>query len=432
MGKHQGKSFTIRVAAKHKQGVQRDMLGCLHSAGLDVLQVSVYAVDHPSSALGVGAFVASYVVLPRGKKKDYDDEKLEEIHHHLMEVLDDEDSQIMFEPYDDDFSKDGIIEIQVHVTYHPDILHEITDELAKMALTVMKAEHDHSTQPVHGHTNVGIDGADSAMHRIGSDGAFEAESPVRRKASEGNLVSEASARAIGAVSSTGGAAFFALQEVSREVFYAREADSTHQFSQWRRAEIQGRIEQIIHNHELKGTVIVRILHQHEMKISKVLPKINNEERVVVLKCTGTHHVDLLHEICDILYEQEFDVLHSMLDTNDQGTQEHIMHIERNDTQAMNPEQRLKLRRSIEAIYAKHNMKEGYYISVRPMVGGSAAELREQRSGENSLRVSRRNSPDVGAWANIPTGLQPAGPPVLPILGKAEETTPDSVEGAVSV
>jgi Kef-type K+ transport system membrane component KefB/glycine cleavage system regulatory protein len=410
---HQGKSFTIRVAARHKPGVQREMLGALHSAGLDVLQVQVYAVEHGSTTREVGAFVASYVVLPRGKGKDYDDEKLEEIHHHLMEVLDDEDSQIMFEPYDDDFTKDGVVEIQVHVTYHPDILHEITDELAKMGLTVMKAECDHSAQPVRGHTLAGGEHSEPVMIRTDPTQSTSSKmdpqspkSPHRPQLTEDNLVSEASARALGALQATGGgAAFFALQEASREIFYVKEADNSHQFSHWRRAEIQGRVEQIIHNHELKGTVIVRILHQHEMKVSKVVPKIDKEERVVVLKMSGTHHVDLLHQICDSLYEAGLDVLHSELDTNEQGKQEHIMYVEPSDGMTMSAEQRLKLRRTMEGLYSKHG-RDGYHISVRPMTGGSTG-------GDDNGGLSRKISPE--SWANIPMPPQPI------IESKAHET-----------
>jgi hypothetical protein len=32
-------------------------------------------------------------------------------------------SQVIFEPYDDDFSNDGVLEIQVLVQFHPDVLH---------------------------------------------------------------------------------------------------------------------------------------------------------------------------------------------------------------------------------------------------------------------------------------------------------------------
>ena len=35
----------------------------------------------------VDAFVAQYVVISRGSKKDFDDEKLEEMEHALLEVL---------------------------------------------------------------------------------------------------------------------------------------------------------------------------------------------------------------------------------------------------------------------------------------------------------------------------------------------------------
>jgi hypothetical protein len=46
----------------------------------------------------VDAFVASYVVIARGAKKDFDDEKLEEMQHALTETLDDKDSQVCAVP----------------------------------------------------------------------------------------------------------------------------------------------------------------------------------------------------------------------------------------------------------------------------------------------------------------------------------------------
>ena len=86
-------AFIIRIASKHHIGVQREILGCLHASGVDVLEAHVLSVNHPSTE-EVDAFVANYVVISRGAKKDFDDEKLEEIQHALSEILDDADSQV--------------------------------------------------------------------------------------------------------------------------------------------------------------------------------------------------------------------------------------------------------------------------------------------------------------------------------------------------
>ena len=59
--------------------------------------------------------MAQYVVISRAIQKDFNDEKLEEMEQALLEVLIDRDAQVIFEPYDDDFSQDGAVEIQVLV-----------------------------------------------------------------------------------------------------------------------------------------------------------------------------------------------------------------------------------------------------------------------------------------------------------------------------
>ena len=84
--KHMGRGFVIRVASRHHIGVQRELLACLHGTGVDVLEAHIYGVDHVSTE-HVDAFVAQYVVISRGSKKDFDDEKLEEMEHALLEVL---------------------------------------------------------------------------------------------------------------------------------------------------------------------------------------------------------------------------------------------------------------------------------------------------------------------------------------------------------
>jgi hypothetical protein len=67
--------------------------------------------DSPDAELE--SFVGEFTVIARGAKKDFDDEKMEEMHHTLLEVLDDENAQIMFEPINEDFAADGILEVQL-------------------------------------------------------------------------------------------------------------------------------------------------------------------------------------------------------------------------------------------------------------------------------------------------------------------------------
>lgn len=263
--KHMGRGFVIRVASRHHIGVQRELLACLHGTGVDVLEAHVYGVDHVSTE-HVDAFVAQYVVISRGSKKDFDDEKLEEMEHALLEVLDDHDAQVIFEPYDDDFSKDGAVEIELLVQHHPDVLHEITDALANMGLDVLKADVTHTKQPVHGHT--AIHAPSKPVSRANS---FKGKLDGRtRKTSKEESVSTEAAIAVEAALNKREAldrmhdtetAFYAIEEKERALFYAREADRTLQFTAARRNGIKAALEAIVHEHGLQGTVMVRVTHE---------------------------------------------------------------------------------------------------------------------------------------------------------------------------
>ena len=335
--RHSGRGFVIRVAARHHIGVQRELLTCLHGTGVDVLEAHVYGVDHVSTE-HVDAFVAQYVVISRGTKKDFDDEKLEEMEHALLEVLDDRDAQVIFEPYDDDFSKDGAVEIQVLVQHHPDVLHEITDALANMGLDVLKADVTHTKQPVHGHTAIhalskpvsransfkGKKGAStptSSEHFVAGGSVAVPDSPSMnrlRKTSKESVSTEAAMAVEAALNKREAldrmhdteTAFYAIEEKERALFYAREADPTLQFTAARRTQIKMALEAIVHEHGLTGTVMVRVIHEDQMKIAHQLPQFDHEEVIAVIRSTGAHHKELLHEICDVLHDQAIDVIHA--------------------------------------------------------------------------------------------------------------------------
>jgi len=334
--KHRGRGFVIRVASRHHIGVQRELLACLHGTGVDVLEAHVYGVDHVSTE-HVDAFVAQYVVISRGTKKDFDDEKLEEMEHALLEVLDDHDAQVIFEPYDDDFSKDGAVEIELLVQHHPDVLHEITDALANMGLDVLKADVTHTKQPVHGHTAIHapskpVSRANSFKGKLGGStptniehfvagqgsGGSVVPTPRMRKTSKESVSTEAAMAVEAALNKREAldrmhdteTAFYAIEEKERALFYAREADRTLQFTAARRNEIKTALEAIVHEHGLQGTVMVRVIHEGQMKMAHQLPKFEHEEVIAVIRSTGQHHKELLHEICDVLHDQAIDVIHA--------------------------------------------------------------------------------------------------------------------------
>ena len=52
----------------------------------------------PKAIGELDTFSDTLVVMPKGEAKDFDDDKLDEIVHHLHEVVDDPDGEITFEP----------------------------------------------------------------------------------------------------------------------------------------------------------------------------------------------------------------------------------------------------------------------------------------------------------------------------------------------
>ena len=386
--------------------MQREILACLHTSGVDVLEAHVYGVNHPSTD-EVDAFVAAYVVVSRGAKKDFDDEKLEEMSHALGEVLDDDDAQVMFEPYDEDFSKDGAIEIQVMVQHHPDILHELTDALATMDLDVLRVDVTKTSQPAHGHTV--LDASEnkppqaSFVSRLSRANSFDwssegAGAPTAvSTVHAANLVKEARERASqGGDLYADGVEFFALEEKERAVFYAREADGTHQFKASRRAEIKASLEKIVHEHGLHGTILLRAVHDSEFKTAHQLPKFAHEDRIVVIKCTGPHHKDLLHEICDLLFTANLEVIHAEMDVNDRALEEHVFYVSRADDIAMDRTQRAELRASINDLCTRHGKESGkdaFTVSVLPLRGETQESVIERVTKEGR-RPSVTLSPRV--------------------------------------
>ncbi len=89
-----GDDFLIRVVGDHHTGMLHDLLDSLHAQDLDVLEARAEVkgdIDdkhHKDSDI--------FVVRPRGKQKDFDEEKLKEIKHELEELMGD-GTQIMFQ-----------------------------------------------------------------------------------------------------------------------------------------------------------------------------------------------------------------------------------------------------------------------------------------------------------------------------------------------
>jgi len=83
---HSGEDFVIKLTGKHHTGLLHDVLDTLHKGGLDIVEARALvasgdAEDEEHTDCDI------FIVRPRGKQKDFDDEKLQEIKHDLMCML---------------------------------------------------------------------------------------------------------------------------------------------------------------------------------------------------------------------------------------------------------------------------------------------------------------------------------------------------------
>ena len=94
-----GQDFVIRITGEHHSGMLHEVLDTLHCEGLDVLEADAHIVGGEKYAER-HTDCETFVVRPRGKHKDFDDEKVSDIKHHLMEILGQTDSEIDFRAID--------------------------------------------------------------------------------------------------------------------------------------------------------------------------------------------------------------------------------------------------------------------------------------------------------------------------------------------
>jgi len=98
-----GKNFCLMVEGKHHTGVLHEVLNLLHAEGVDVLQARVEPMEDEGCDRDI------FVLASRGKQKDFDDEKLHEMTHHLQEVIDDKSvgARVYFAPPPDEEAGSG-------------------------------------------------------------------------------------------------------------------------------------------------------------------------------------------------------------------------------------------------------------------------------------------------------------------------------------
>jgi len=373
------RAFVIRIAGHYTPGVQREIFDALYASGVDVLDASIASVrtdDTPDAE--IEQFIDSFTVLSRGKKKDFDDEKLEEMHHTFAEILNDADAQIIFSPPMDVPNQDGIVEVQVIGEHHPSVLHEITDKLSEMGLDVIKAHVDQSVQPkshsaaVHEGSVRFTDAPSSASGGDATDKARRSTMSRRSTLQRLNTMSHValnkvlytSTRRKSTASAKGNDEPEVPHSVGCETFYARESDpSAPRTTAKRRHSVQNALREVLNEHHLHGEVMVRILHSSEMALVHTVPKLNNDQResVLVVKCTGKHHKELLHEICDHFDVSNLEVLHAEVDHED-GQDVNIFYIKRADGSVMSEKQSAQLSIDIDGFYRSHGAEGKVTIS----------------------------------------------------------------------
>ena len=80
-----GLDFCVRVVGGHHVGVLHEILNVLHAEGVDVLECRAEEVHDDDT--GELVDMDTFIVRSRGKQKDFDDEKLDDIRHHLQELV---------------------------------------------------------------------------------------------------------------------------------------------------------------------------------------------------------------------------------------------------------------------------------------------------------------------------------------------------------
>jgi len=96
-----GLDFCIRVIGQHHVGVLHEILNVLHAEGVDVIECRAEKTADDED-------MDTFIVQSRGKQKDFDDEKLEDMRHHLQELVG-HHAHVAFEctPGDEEVNDDG-------------------------------------------------------------------------------------------------------------------------------------------------------------------------------------------------------------------------------------------------------------------------------------------------------------------------------------
>lgn len=173
-----------------------------------------------------------------------------------------------------------------------------------------------------------------------------------------------------------------------------------------------RLCKLLKNHKLLGEVMVRTLHASEMAILHTLPKLTSTQRevAIIVKCSGTHHKDLLHEMIDHFTEVELEVLHAEID-QENGEEVILFWLQHENEEKIQANERVALKQKIKKIYEHHG------ASSKVVIGGE-----EDEQTMKKLRSMRRVSKEQ------PDTVAPEVPPVV-LASQLEPTGEGIVEHA---
>ncbi|CEL94064.1 unnamed protein product [Vitrella brassicaformis CCMP3155] len=123
--------FRIQFAGRHKPGVVHEITGLLHEVGLDIVSVKM-ATDGRVD-------VSTYVVRPRVKGQMVDDEKLDEIHHSILEAIESRDARVVFHPAEQRPFMFPFIKINIICGHHVDLINQFALALIEQNIVVRQA-----------------------------------------------------------------------------------------------------------------------------------------------------------------------------------------------------------------------------------------------------------------------------------------------------
>eukprot|EP00605_Chrysophyceae_sp_TOSAG23-4_P000400 GSChrysophyteH1.ASY1.ANO1.456.1 assembled CDS len=369
-----GQRFIMNIVGQHHSGILHEVMTVLHACSLDVLE----ARAESDGLIDVDKFV----VVPR-MGGDFDDEKLHEIAARVKEAINDNESQVVFEPVnlDADLEAVGVLQIRMIGDHHPDILHEVFDLLAEHKLDVLRAIMDEHTamEKLKRAKNKNKD-ADEGQSRGRSEtfGAGESESSKEQSNSDKGLT-ESDKKPLNLEHGYG-----ASKLKESETIYARsqhdpETGVRPPISSVLRATLREKIHALVLSHGCHGETMIRMVPEEEAhETVHPITAIEADDEVSIITTHGKHHPEIIHKILDALAEMDLDVLHADVTQHDSGEEEdHSVFYIRNidadaEKSATHQMRRKEIRDKLTEIYSEHEL-DGH-ASVRPLQGDRPAAL----------------------------------------------------------